>query len=263
MKQIKVALIQSHIAFGNPDENYKHFGEQIKAATKELPDLIILPELWTTGYDLERIREIGDPNGERTKEFLREHARSSQTTIVGGSIAEIRADGVFNTTYVVNPQGEIISEYRKIHLFRLMDEEKYLSPGDQLSTFELGGHRFGLSICYDLRFPEMARTYALNGVKTIIYPAEWPHPRLHHWRTLLQARAIENQMFILSCNRVGKAGDTHFFGHSMAINPWGEILAEGSEEEEILTTVINLDEVEEVRSKIPVFTDRREELYNF
>src|SRR5690606_653419 len=97
--------------------------------------------------------------------------------------------------------------------------------------------------------------------KLLIVPAEWPHPRLHHWRTLLTARAIENQMYVIACNRVGKSGDTSFFGHSMVIDPWGEIIAEAGEEETILTTEIDLGLVDEVRGRIPVFEDRRPSFY--
>jgi omega-amidase len=116
-------------------------------------------------------------------------------------------------------------------------------------------------ICYDIRFPELARTLALDGAKILFVPAEWPHPRLHHWRTLLMARAIENQMFVVSCNRVGTSGSTHFFGHSLIIDPWGEIIAEGAEHEEIITAALDLTEVDKVRGRIPVFEDRRPELY--
>ena len=97
-----------------------------------------------------------------------------------------------------------------------------------------------MMICYDIRFPELARKLALGGAKILFVPAEWPHPRLHHWRTLLTARAIENQMYVIACNRTGQSGNDRFFGHSMIIDPWGEIIAEGDEEEVILMADIDL-----------------------
>src|SRR5690606_34047396 len=105
------------------------------------------------------------------------------------------------------------------------------------------------------------RRLALDGAKMLFVPAQWPKPRLHHWRTLLQARAIENQMFVVACNRVGTSRGSEFFGHSMIISPWGDVLAEGGEEEAILTADLDLSEVERVRSAIPVFRYRRPELY--
>ena len=116
-------------------------------------------------------------------------------------------------------------------------------------------------ICYDIRFPELARKLALNGAQLLFVPAEWPHPRLHHWRTLLTARAIENQMYVIACNRVGRSGETSFFGHSMIINPWGEIVTEADENEQIVTAEIDLELVAKVRSTIPVFEDRRPDVY--
>jgi predicted amidohydrolase len=119
----------------------------------------------------------------------------------------------------------------------------------------------GLTICYDLRFPELFRRYALAGAKLIFVPAEWPHPRLMHWQTLLRARAIENQLFVVACNRVGVVGKTHFCGHSAVIDPWGETIVEGDESEMLLTAEIDLGLVDDVRQRIPIFADRRPEIY--
>jgi omega-amidase len=118
-----------------------------------------------------------------------------------------------------------------------------------------------MTICYDLRFPELFRRYALAGARLILVPAEWPHPRRAHWQTLLRARAIENQCFVAACNRVGITGNSTFFGASAVIDPWGEALVEGGETELILTATIDLSLVDTVRKRIPVFEDRRPELY--
>lgn len=261
MSHLRVALIQSDIAFGNPAANYSSMKEKMEKAVEQKAELIVLPEMWTTAYDLKRIREIGDSEGKQTKEFLQTFAKEHRITIVGGSVAEIQGDKVNNATYVANPQGEIIAEYRKIHLFRIMKEDQYLAGGEELTSFPLKETKVGVTICYDLRFPELARAYALDGAGILVNSAEWPHPRLDHWRTLLRARAIENQMFVIACNRVGQSGKTHFCGHSVVIDPWGEILVEGGEEEEILFAEIDLSLIAEVRNRIPVFADRRPDLY--
>ena len=261
MSHQRVALIQSDIVFGDPAANYRIFAEKMKRAVEKKATLLILPEMWTTGYDLKRIQEIGDPEGNQTKAFLQSFAKENQVTIVGGSVAEIKDGKVNNATYVVNPEGKIVAEYRKIHLFGIMKENQYLAGGEEIATFPLEETKAGVTICYDIRFPELARLYALQGAGILVNSAEWPHPRLHHWRTLLQARAIENQMFVIACNRVGKSGRTQFCGHSMVIDPWGEVLVEGGEEEEILVADIDLSLIAEVRNKIPVFADRRPDLY--
>jgi omega-amidase len=260
---LHIALIQMDIAIGEPDKNYtqleKLLNEAVSSETR--PDVILFPEMWNTGYALTEIHELADKDGARTKAFLSDFAQKNNVNLIGGSIADKRGNQVLNTIYAFDRQGQEIAEYSKIHLFRLMDEEKFLHSGDQLGRFELEGVPAGAMICYDIRFPELARKLALDGARILFVPAEWPHPRLHHWRTLLMARAIENQMYVVSCNRVGTSGTTNFFGHSMVIDPWGEVLVEGDEREAVLHASIDLNEVVRVRGKIPVFEDRRPHLY--
>ena len=261
--QLHLALIQMDITIGEPDRNFARLEMLLQEAVQNnpKPDVIVFPEMWNTGYALTEIQQLADVNGERTKALLSSFAKANHVNIIGGSIAEKKEDRVLNTIYAFDREGMEVAEYSKIHLFRLMDEEKFLHSGDQLGRFELEGVPAGAMICYDIRFPELARKLALDGARILFVPAEWPHPRLHHWRTLLMARAIENQMYVVSCNRVGTSGTTSFFGHSMVIDPWGEVLVEGDEAEAILHATIDLEEVVRVRAKIPVFEDRRPNLY--
>lgn len=259
----RVCLLQMDIQAGEPEANFRKAALLLEeaAAGPDIPDLVVLPEMWNTGYALDRIGELADPEGKRTKELFGSFCRKTGILAAAGSVAEVSEDGVRNTVYVFDRSGQVTGEYSKIHLFRLMEEEKALVPGGRLGRIELDGMPAGTMICYDIRFPELARSLALDGAKLLIVPAEWPHPRLRHWRTLLAARAIENQMFVIACNRVGTSGGTSFFGHSMVIDPWGEIVAEAGEEEGILTAELRMELVEEVRSRIPVFADRRPSLY--
>lgn len=262
---MNIALIQSYIEVGNPAANQKRIFALMEKAVEAnpKPDILVLPEMWNTGYALDRIQELADEDGKETKESLSNFAQKHNVQIVGGSVAEKIGDHIYNTMYIFNRQGEQIANYSKMHLFRLMDEEKHLQAGDQAVTFELEeGLIAGASICYDIRFPELSRSLALAGAKVLFVPAEWPHPRLHHWRTLLMARAIENQMYVVACNRVGDSGDTFFFGHSMIIDPWGEIVAEGGEEETIVSGTLDSSLTDSVRQRIPVFEDRRPNLYS-
>lgn len=265
---LEIALLQMDVAIGNPDANYmkaEMLVEQAMKETERTPDVIVLPEMWNTGYDLDRIDELADVHGERTCEAMSALAKKHKVHIVAGSIAQKQSDGVTNTLYVFNREGEKIADYSKIHLFRLMGEDRCLLPGQQRSHAMIAGKRAGFVICYDIRFPELSRKLALEGASMLFVPAQWPHPRLAHWRTLLTARAIENQMFVIACNRAGDdvygGRTTSFFGHSLVVDPWGEIIAEAGEEETIVRATIQLDEVERVRKKIPVFEDRRPSLY--
>ncbi|MFD0586966.1 carbon-nitrogen family hydrolase [Paenibacillus sp. GCM10027627] len=264
-KRLRIALLQMHIEAGKPEVNkakLKAMLEQSIVSEGGKPDVIVLPEMWNTGYALTEIRQLADRNGEETRALLSDFSKTNGVSIVGGSIAETKTDGVYNTIYAFDREGKEIGNYSKIHLFRLMDEEKYLKAGDKPGGLQIEGEQAGMMICYDIRFPELARTLALQGAKMLFVPAEWPNPRLHHWRTLLTARAIENQMYVIACNRMGQSCETTFFGHSLIIDPWGEVVAEAGEEETILYGEIDLELVEQVRSKIPVFEDRRPGLYS-
>lgn len=258
-----LALLQMDIAIGEPERNFAKLESLLDEAVAHdpKPDVIVFPEMWNTGYALDRIQELADHYGERTEALLSAFSRKHGVNIIGGSIAEKRDNGVYNTIFAYDRDGNRAGDYSKIHLFRLMDEEKFLQSGDRAGELQLDGIPAGMMICYDIRFPELARKLALGGAQILFVPAEWPNPRLHHWRTLLMARAIENQMFVVSCNRVGVSGTTEFFGHSMVIDPWGEVLAEGGEAETIVRAAVDLSQVPAVRSKIPVFEDRRPSLY--
>ena len=199
--------------------------------------------------------------GERTKALLSAFSRNHKVQIFGGSIAEKRSDGVYNTTYVFNELGEIHAEYSKIHLFRLMDEEKHLQSGDKLGQLNVSGTDAGMMICYDIRFPELARKLAINGAKLLFVPAQWPIQGC-----IIGGRCLWPEPLRIKCSSLlaiacGTSGTSTFFGHSLIIDPWGEIIAEAGEEESIIRAEIDLALVDAIRSKIPVFEDRRPQLY--
>lgn len=259
--KFRIRLIQMDIAFGKPEDNFKQVEEKIAAACKENCDIIVLPELWSTGYDLTRLLAIADKHAKSTISFLKELALKHQVHIVGGSIANNKGNGIYNSLIVIDKSGEVIHEYDKLHLFQLMDEHLYLKSGTSSGLFSLENSTFASMICYDIRFPEWIRTHTTKGAEAIFVVAEWPKPRLAHWKSLLIARAIENQCYVIACNRVGADPDNIFAGHSMVIDPWGEIVAEAGEIEEILSAAIDLEKVTEVRKTIPIFADRKPEYY--
>ncbi|WP_419885634.1 carbon-nitrogen family hydrolase [Paenibacillus sp. B-A-8] len=258
---MRISLIQTDIAFGNPAMNYATVANKISEAAAASPDCLILPELWTTGYDLTRLEEIGDLDGAITKEFISSLAKQYNINIVAGSVASRNASGVTNRMFIFNRAGELVGEYSKLHLFQLMDEHLYLQPGEAKGLFSMEGTLCAGLICYDIRFPEWVRAHTAQGAEILFVSAEWPLSRLSHWRALLISRAIENQCYVIACNRAGNDPNNTFAGHSMIIDPWGDILVEASEGEEILTGDIALHKVREIRSQIPIFADRRPDLY--
>ncbi|NGP46050.1 carbon-nitrogen family hydrolase [Bacillaceae bacterium SIJ1] len=259
---MRISILQEDIAFGQPQENIRNMQNRIaEVVQSEKPDVILLPELWTTGYDLTRLDEISDEEGEQARAFAKEMSTTHGVHIIAGSVAKRTSRGVFNTMLTYDHNGNKVGEYSKVHLFRLMREEKYLLAGDKPGHFELQGTPCAGMICYDIRFPEWLRKHAAEGAEVFFVCAEWPAPRIHHWRTLLMSRAIENQAFIVACNRVGSDPENVFGGHSIVISPWGEIIAEAGDSQCTLTADIDVSQIAEIRRQIPVFEDRRPPLY--
>lgn len=181
--------------------------------------------------------------------------------LVAGSVANVRGGKVYNTACVFDRTGNCVAEYDKTHLFTPMGEHAYFTPGDHLCRFRLDGHDCGLVICYDIRFPELTRTLAVQGMDMLFVVSQWPAARIGHLRALTVARAIENQAFVICCNSCGDAGETHYGGASAIIDPWGELLAAGGQDEQILAADCELEMLDGIRSSINVFRDRRAELY--
>lgn len=259
--KVQVALIQMDIALGQPEVNRARGAEMVRRAAADGARLILLPEMWTTGYCLPDLAGgHADRSGEPTGALLAALARETGAAIAG-STADERRGKVYNRAAVYGPAGDRLAAYDKVHLVPMMQEPRYLTPGDRLSLADLGGAKAGLAICYDLRFPELFRYLTVAGAELFLVPAEWPAQRLHHWRTLCMARAIENQSFVLACNRVGSDPANRFPGHSLVIDPFGEVLAEGGAGEEIVTAEIDLAQVAAVRERIPSLKDRRPDLY--
>ncbi|ASA25494.1 carbon-nitrogen family hydrolase [Paenibacillus donghaensis] len=258
---MRISLIQFDIAFGNPGANYAAAQQLIHQAAADKPDCIILPELWTTGYDLQRLTEIADPDVRDTQLLMSGLAKQYGVNIVAGSIASRRSDGITNRMLVFDRQGSLVGDYSKLHLFRLMDEHLYLQPGEAKGLFTIDGTPCAGLICYDIRFPEWVRAHTALGAEVLFISAEWPLPRLSHWRALLISRAIENQCYVVACNRSGSDPSNVFAGHSLIIDPWGEIVCEAAEGSSILCGELDLKQVRQIRSQIPVFSDRRPELY--
>ena len=256
---IRVALIQMDIELGKPEINLHRGIDFIYHAVDLGSDIILLPELFTTGFS-SNLKDLSEDIEGRTVKALMEICRKENVTITG-SFPEKSGDGIYNSMPVITPDG-VIGIYRKIHLFGGMNEQNYFRPGSDVKVFRTSLGNLGCMICYDIRFPELARKITLLGADVILISAEFPHPRLNHWKILLKARAIENQLFVCAVNRVGKDNENSFFGHSMVVSPWGDVIVEGREKEEILIADLDLDEVVDARKSLPVLEDRREDVYD-
>jgi predicted amidohydrolase len=261
---MKVAAAQIACTLGDVAANIAKMREFSARAKKEDAELIVFPEASDTGYSMPVIRDLAKPWTEGAVPALREMAQEFSLTIVAG-VSERDGDGVYNTQVFIDPTGEIVASYRKTHLFVLPpnDESTCYTPGDKFVSVPVGGFRFGLSICYDIRFPEVCRTLALeHGANVMLVSSAWPLPRAAHLRALAVARAIENQSYLVLANRTGVDAGVTYCGMSAIIDPSGVMIASASgDREEMITGDISEEVVRSVRERMGVFAHRRPELY--
>ena len=260
---MKVSVLQMDMLFCEPEKNFKRAGEMIETAAKGGADVIVLPETWNTGFfPKENITALADKDGEAVKSQIGLLAKKFNVNIVAGSVTNQKGGRIYNTAYVFNRKGETVAEYDKTHLFTPMGEDDYYTRGDHLSPFVLDGVKCAIIICYDLRFPELIRSYTTRGTDCLFVVSQWPKVRIPHLTALLKARAIENQMFVVCANSCGKAGDTVYGGNSRVFDPWGEEILAAGENEEILSCECDLSVLGGIRESINVFRDRRPEIYD-
>lgn len=263
MSKLTISLAQMTVVAGDISRNTNQFQKMVAEAARRKSGLVVFPELFITGYVLDKAKNHAH---ELSKGMFAEisNMATKGNLAITGSVMEKRGLEVANSMPFFAPNGRMLGVYRKMHLFRLFDEDQYLAPGQSPLVLDLPWGTTGMAICYDLRFPEIFRRYAVKeNAKMVIIAAEWPLVRIEHWRALLIARAIENQCYIVACNAAGDTGDTIMGGHSMIIDPWGHIVVEAGESPQLITADIELDEVENARSKIPVFEDVRKDIYDF
>ena len=248
---------------GVPYANKKVVAEKTAYAVRQLPkpDVIVLPELWSSGYALDRATELSSPEGRDEADFLATLARQHGVAFAGGSVLSREGGKIYNHAQLVTSDGKYQGGYNKVHLFRLMHEDTYLGQGHGHFLFTLDNMRCACAICYDIRFCEYIRKLVLLGAEVLFVSAQWPRSRREHWITLLRARAIENQIYVVACNRCGVEKGVAFAGCSAVIAPDGTYLAQAGEEETILSATLDSIAVQKTRNSIPIFKDRVPELY--
>ena len=261
---MKIAAAQIDCVPGEVETNLRtleRFSERAKEGSAEL---IVFPELADTGYEMAAVRRTAQPWTEGAVPRLCAIAKRLSLAILCG-VSERVAGSIYNSQVLINASGEIAGSYRKCHLFRAgrFDEGTTLTEGDAMGHCDLGGFRLGLTICYDLRFPEIYRELAAEqAVNVFIVSSAWPFPRAEHQRILALARAIENQSYLVLANRAGTDNGLTFCGGSAIIDPSGAVLAAApAEGEELLTAELSRETLQTVRERMTVFAHRRSDLY--
>jgi predicted amidohydrolase len=258
MKQLICASIQFNISLGYIDANLDTAIAALQRVAQQEARLAVLPEMWSCGYDYRNLTELAKETPRVLEEIQEECLKLDLVTV--GSLPELEDGTIYNTAYVVD-KGEIVGSYRKLHLFSTMREDQFLGAGDRSLVLNTSVGKLGIAICYDLRFPELFRKLALEGAEIICIPAEWPKPRQEHWKTLLRARAIENQLFVIAANCCGVQGKLDFTGLSQLISPLGNVLQIAEEKNTELVAKFDFSEMEQYREKIDILNDRRADIY--
>jgi omega-amidase len=258
-KKFQAGVVQFNIVNGQIETNMDMVLANLRDLVSQKVSLAVLPELFSCGFDNLYLKDHSRHTGpilERLSAFAKTHGMA-----IAGSLPELEGGIVYNTMYFIDTDGIVKGKYRKMHLFRLTNEHKFYGAGDKIVTVETTLGKIGLMICYDLRFPELARNLFLEDTKMLIVSAQWPESRKLHWRHLAVARAIENQLYMVCANRTGMDGELIFPGMSMVVDPLGEILAEASATSNTAVATIQMEEVARARQLIPCKSDRRSEIY--
>lgn len=244
----------------NFTDNWQYVQSLLKKAVRKKTDLIVLPEMF-----------LGSPANPTSRQewahqyslVLKEIKKFSTLKKVSICFSQLEKSGnkFFNTSYFIGVDGQVKGKYRKIHLFSYGGETKTFSAGNQTTVFNSQFGKIGLAICYDIRFPEFIRHLTNKGMQILLVNAQWPAARIEHWHTLLRARAIENQIFVVGVNRLGRKGPIVYNGHSVVFDPWGNEILCLDEKKEIGLCKIDLQKLEIIRKQYPFLKERRPHLF--
>jgi predicted amidohydrolase len=252
---MKIYCCQPDIVWENKEANFKQVRTLLGKRKLSPKSLVILPEMFATGFTMNADAVAEDKNGP-TDCFLREVAREKGAFIVGGLVRASERQ-MLNQAVCIAASGRRIARYDKLHLFSPGNESRHYAPGTAVTLFRWEQFKVGLFICYDLRFPEVFRMAVQRGADVLVVIANWPSKRRAHWTTLLRARAIENQAYVIGVNRCGRDPQTDYHGGSVVINPWGETVCEAGPGAELLSADLDLAVIKQIRGDFPVLRDAR------
>jgi omega-amidase len=258
-KTVRICCAQAGSRWDSPEENLRRAARCAAEAAEHGASLIVFPEQYATGWDPSAASRAEPPGGPVQSAFAAIAGEAGITVV--GSARIIDGERLTNSCVVYGPKGDLLVSYAKMHLFSPSGEQMVYSPGNALGCFEVEGVRFGLAVCYDLRFADLFRAYARAGVHCVCVPAAWPCERLHHWRLFVQARALENQYYVAGTGTIGTTPVGEYCGGSVVVGPDGDERAAGGDGEHLLFADIDPSEVMRVRASFPVTADRRDDLY--
>jgi rfaE bifunctional protein nucleotidyltransferase chain/domain len=241
------ACLQMDIVPGDIGANLDRFKTLLDSRILPADSLVVLPELWATGFAYDRVGELARQTAVIHSELQKSAARHSLW--FAGSLLEQQKDGApCNTLFLVGPAG-VAGSYRKHHLFSLWQEDQFLQAGQDIQPLETPFEPLGALVCYDLRFPEISRAQAFSGSRLIVLSAQWPAVRLDHWKLLVRARAVENQCYVAACNGCGLVAKEELAGHSMIVDPSGRILCEAHDEPVVIDACLDEAAVTALRAR--------------
>ncbi|MGW4162826.1 carbon-nitrogen family hydrolase [Streptomyces sp. NPDC004788] len=260
---MRASLIQIAVDPDEPVESRRARVARLVREERGRAELVVLPELWPMGaFAYEEFAAEAEPLKGPTYEAMAAAARDAEVWLHAGSVVEAASGGasgavLYNTSLVFSPDGELAASYRKIHRFGFDKGEAVLmAAGEDLVTVDLPQLTVGVATCYDLRFPELFRGLVDAGAQAFVVPAGWPARRLAHWTLLARARAVENQAYVLACGTAGTHAGVEQAGHSIVVDPWGEVLAEAGPDEETLRVELDPAKVTTTREQFPALKDR-------
>ncbi|MCX5685634.1 MAG: carbon-nitrogen family hydrolase [Planctomycetota bacterium] len=256
---MQVTAIQPDIAWEDKPANFERVRQLVAAARPEAGGLVVLPEMFATGFSFD-VARIHEGPGREAETFLAGLARERGLHVIGG-VVNLGPNGRGrNEAVVFGPDGCEVARYAKMHPFSFGGEPEHYTAGDRVVTSPLGEFTAAVTVCYDLRFPELYRKAVLAGADLLVVIANWPSPRAAHWRTLLAARAIENQAYVVGVNRCGKDLKHTFSGGSLIIDPRGTVIADAGEREGSIAAALDLESLKAYRRKFPALADMRRDL---
>ncbi len=264
---LKLAMIQLRTE-RELEKTLQKAERMLREAAAKGAEIAVLPEMFCCPYDAAFFPAFAE-HADEVRAVLSQWSRENRLLLVGGSLPEREGERLYNTCFVYDEAGRQIARHRKVHLFdvdlpgmRFMESDSF-APGEEITTFETRWGRMGAAICFDLRFPELFRAMARRGAQIIFLPAQFNQKTgPAHWELSLRARAVDNELFVVGASAAKDAGFSYeSWGHSMAVDPFGEVLASCGDEETILYADLDLDRIARVRRQLPTFLHLREELY--
>jgi predicted amidohydrolase len=253
---MNIHLVQIDSVWEDRAANHTKARQLIANANPQPGSLIILPETFSTGFSM-NLAVTAEPENGTTEQLLREIAAQYQCCVIGGVVTQADEGRGMNQALALAPDGSILTRYTKNYPFSMGGENQVHRAGTEISLFNWQGLRIAPLICYDLRFPEVARTAIRAGAEVLVFIAAWPVKRIQHWITLLQARAIENQAYVIGVNRCGTDPDFTYTGRSLVVDPHGLIIADAAEQERVVSAQIDPAIVRDWRTQFPALRDAR------